>query len=125
MQFTISDFNIIPEVLKKFKDLINLIISSTTIESKDDKQYWISSLSTMTDDQIKNLYDILNEEKKELAKIEDEYSKNVNSAKISAINKIKAEEMKAKKIAIAWEEKKDKEKEKEVEEDLLKQLENA
>ena len=124
MPFTIWDFNIPDETRKKFKKYIDLIIKSATIESKDQKQYWIDALPTMTSEQLDNLLVILNEEKQELEKIENEYNENINKARQKAVTEINQEEIIAKKQAIKMAELADQEKEEKLEEDLLKQLNN-
>lgn len=124
MQFQISDFKISASILEKYKDIIDLILWSSTIETKEQKQYWIDSLSVMNDDQVANLRNILTEEKNELKKIDDDYNSKVKQAQSQAKQSISEEELAAKRKAILIAEKQDRDSEKQKEDDLLKQIEN-
>lgn len=124
MAFQLSDFKISANVLEKYKDILDLILSSSTIETKDQKQYWIDSLSVMNDDQVANLRNILTEEKDELKKIEDEFSAKSKKPKGQVKKGVSEEELAAKRKAISIAEKKDRVNDKQKEEDLLRQIEN-
>ena len=69
----------IPEELKKqFPDLIDLILKSESMNN-EERQYWINILPIMTPEQIQNLRDILENEKKQLAEIDKKYATNVSA----------------------------------------------
>jgi len=57
--------NVSEEVLKKFPDLIEMIKGSQSM-NQDERQYWVDVLLIMSDDQIKNLKTILDNEKKQI-----------------------------------------------------------
>lgn len=69
-QGTTGDDNhtlIIPdEVLKKFPDLVALIKESKSMND-EERQYWIDVLLIMSEEQLANLRNILDNEKKQLA----------------------------------------------------------
>lgn len=123
MQFQFSDFQISANILENYKDILELILWSSTIETKDQKQYWIDSLSVMNSDQIENLRNILAEEKNELKKIDDEYNSKKNTQSQQK-NTVSEEELSSKRKAILKAEKEDRDKEKKTEDDLLKQIED-
>ncbi|MBN1258803.1 hypothetical protein JXA05_03535 [Candidatus Peregrinibacteria bacterium] len=49
----------------KFGELIDLVLDSHSMDD-EERQYWIDVLPIMTDEQIANLRDILNNEKKQI-----------------------------------------------------------
>lgn len=136
MVFTKSDFDIDEEILSKYWDIIDLILSSETIETKDQKKYWIDSLSTMTDEQIDNLKSILIEEKEELQKIDEKYkgswsatstsaaSANTKDANEEEKQRIKAEKQRQKRREMREAEKEHEQQEEKLEEDILKGLDD-
>ncbi len=124
MQYNLTDFIISDKSKERFNDLIYLIIQSVTIETKQQKQYWIEALDTMTDDQLENLKKILSDERDELKKIDKQYEEKVEQAETDAIAKIKLEESSAKRRARLSAESEEELNEKKVEEDLLKRLED-
>lgn len=123
MLFSLDDFNISNWSKEKFGEIIILIISSVTIETKEQKQYWIDALETMTDNQLVNLKKILSDEHDELKKIDEQYEQKVQNAEAQAVTKIKQEEIRAKKQARVVAEQEEELTEKKLEADLLKQLE--
>lgn len=58
-----TDLNIPTEVQEKFPDIIELIQVSQSM-NKEERQYWINVLLVMSEEQIQNLRDILENEKK-------------------------------------------------------------
>ena len=64
------------EIQKQFPDLIALIKGSESMNDQE-RQYWVNILPIMTPDQIQNLRDILDNEKKQLAAIDEKYNKEV------------------------------------------------
>ncbi len=63
-----------PDVLEKFGSLIELIQGSESMNT-EERQYWINILPIMTPEQIKNLTEILTNEKTQLAAIDAKYTK--------------------------------------------------
>lgn len=65
-----------PDIEKKFAPIIELIKGSESMNN-EERQYWVNILPIMTPEQLKNLEDILVNEKKQLAAIDEKYSKEV------------------------------------------------
>ena len=64
------------ETREKFPELIELILSSESMND-EERQYWINILPIMTPEQIQNLSEILENEKKQLAAIDEKYSDEI------------------------------------------------
>ena len=64
------------EVKQNFPELINLIVSSESMNN-EERQYWINILPIMTPDQVQNLRGILVNEKRQLAAIDKKYEKEI------------------------------------------------
>lgn len=68
----------VPDELKnKFPELIPLVLNSESMND-EERQYWINILPIMTPDQVQNLRDILDSEKKQLAAIKKKYAGSVD-----------------------------------------------
>lgn len=67
------------DLAAKFGDLIELIKNSKSMDD-GERQYWIDVLPIMSDDQIQNLRNILDNEKKQLAQAEAAYSEGMKAA---------------------------------------------
>jgi hypothetical protein len=80
-----------PETQQKFAPLLELIQGSESMNN-EERQYWINILPIMTADQLKNLEEILSNEKQQLAAIDAKYSKEV--AAVSNANVIASMEQK-------------------------------
>ncbi|MSR67462.1 hypothetical protein EXS65_01370 [Candidatus Peribacteria bacterium] len=84
-----------PEVQEKFGALILLIQGSESMNN-EERQYWVNILPVMTPEQIKNLQEILANEKQQLAAIDAKYTKE--AAKSPPIDTVAiGEKMKSKK----------------------------
>lgn len=70
---TISD-----DLRTKFPDLIALILQSESMND-EERQYWVNIMPIMTPEQLQNLRDILNNEQKQLAAIDDKYSAQIGN----------------------------------------------
>ncbi len=68
-----------PEVQAKFSDLITLIAASESMNA-EERQYWVNILPIMTPEQLQNLRDILDNEKRQLASIDAKYQTQINQA---------------------------------------------
>ncbi len=75
-----TDFIIPDGVLEKFPELTELI-KATDSMNVEEKNYWFQLLPIMTDEQVKNLYDILDTEKKKLQEIDAKYSGEASDKK--------------------------------------------
>ncbi len=65
---TISD-----ELRAKFPDIVELILGSESMND-EERQYWVNILPVMTPEQVDNLRDILESEKRQLADIDEKYA---------------------------------------------------
>jgi hypothetical protein len=73
------------EIRAKFPELIELIISSESMND-EERQYWINILPVMTPEQITNLEKILDNEKTQLAAIDEKYKKEMEKVGGNAVN---------------------------------------
>jgi hypothetical protein len=67
------------DLTEKFGELIELIKASKSMDD-GERQYWIDVLPIMSEDQIQNLRNILDNEKKQLAQAEAAYSDGMKTA---------------------------------------------
>jgi hypothetical protein len=82
------------ELLEQYRTLISLIQESESMKV-EEQQYWINILPVMTPDQRQNLQDILDNERKQLAAIDEKYAKEVES--VSSVLPTMTDEEKRKK----------------------------
>jgi LAS superfamily LD-carboxypeptidase LdcB len=115
--------NVPAEVQQKFGPLIDMIKASESMNN-EERQYWINILPIMTPEQLKNLEDILTNEKKQLAAIDDKYSKEISSiGDQKSVEKIEFS-IKQKRKEREELERKASEDESKKEEDILNQIQN-
>lgn len=111
---------IIPVIIRdKFPDLIKLIVETESMD-KEEREYWLSIMPVMTEEQIVKLRNILLNEKEQLYKIDQEYQNKNNKKEVQALDETKIKE-RIEKLKIAEKNSEDEEKAKE--EELLKMLE--
>lgn len=67
-----KQYNIPDTVKRKYPDLVEMI-KKTESMSDEERDYWFQILPIMTDDQVKRLRDILEEEASQLAKLDEQY----------------------------------------------------
>jgi len=70
--------------MEKFHDLVELILASESMND-EERQYWINILPIMTPEQIQNLNQILNQERQQLAVIDQKYGKEISAMQKSEI----------------------------------------
>lgn len=100
------DFAIDDKVIADYKELIDMVLVTDSMDD-EQRQYWFDVLPSMPDFQIDNLYEILDNERKELERIEREYQskvKDLNKEHLIKWQKYQSEESRKK---VAEEEKKD------------------
>jgi len=73
-QLTVPD-----EVLAKFPDIIELIQHSESMNG-EERQYWVNILPIMTPEQLQNLRDILENERRQLEAIDKKYAKQLEAS---------------------------------------------
>lgn len=115
---------LIPEELKeKHGELIEMILKTESMDD-DERQYWVDLMPVMTDEQIKNLFDILDNERKKLAEIDEFYNRKADDIEAEEKAEQMIEQRKAKMSELENAEIKEEEEEKALEEQLLSELEN-
>jgi|SRR3989344_748802 len=118
---TPSTITVPDELKKRFPELIALILGSESMND-EERQYWINILPAMTEEQQKNLKDILQNEKDQLAAIDAKYAKEAEKApSLRALHEIDAERKEKKSSRTKKEEETQKE-EAEKEEEILKAI---
>lgn len=122
-KITGTDLNIPEDTKTQFPELVKMTEASSSMDDKE-KQYWIDVLPIMTDDQIDNLREILNNEKKQINEVNSKYNKDVEGAEKKALNQFNSEEYKEKKRIRLEAERLEEEEESGVEEDLLSALDD-
>jgi hypothetical protein len=85
--------NIPEDIKKKFPELITLIQNSQSMND-EERQYWIDVLPIMSDDQLENLKNILDNEKKQMAEADKQYEGGMQK-EVKAFN-LKFDEIKYK-----------------------------
>jgi len=118
----IEKFGIDEEYAKKNPVLIDLILKTESMKD-EERKYWFQLLPIMSDEQVKKLEGILQNEKDQLAELDKKYEKEITklNEKQSGWS---AEAATEKRKKVEAEEAVDQEKEKGEEEDILNQLEN-
>lgn len=113
-----------PEVQQKFGDLIALIRGSESMND-EERQYWINILPIMTPEQIQNLRDILDNEKKQLAAIDAKYQTELDRLGDKEAIRQTEEERKARREKRSSAEATHKQQEDTTADDILKQIGQA
>lgn len=120
-QSLFEKFEIPESVRTQYPDLIPLILQTESMND-DERQYWFQILPIMTDDQVTKLREILENEKKQLSELDQEYQqelKRINDKHVSEWKQFQADE-KRKKLQDAEESARKTEEDKQ--EELLKNL---
>ncbi len=112
-----------PEIQEKFSALLELIKASESMNN-EERQYWINILPVMTPEQIKNLEDILLNEKKQLAAIDEKYSNQAEESKKVENTKVLEEKIKTQKKKREEIEQEEAKKEEIAEEDILGKIQS-
>ncbi len=119
-----SGLQIPQDVLKKHGDLIALIKQSESMND-EERQYWINILPIMTPEQIQNLRDILENERKQLAAIDAKYQTEIEKLGQSEVIRQTEEERKKRRMERTGKETAHKQQEDQTAEDILKQIEGG
>ncbi|PIR54311.1 hypothetical protein COU75_01530 [Candidatus Peregrinibacteria bacterium CG10_big_fil_rev_8_21_14_0_10_42_8] len=117
-ELTISD-----ETKQTFPELVEMIVSSESMNN-EERQYWINILPIMTPEQMKNLHDILTNEKVQLAAIDKKYAKKLTPEEQSEHIKNTELNMQKKREERKRREENFESKDEIVSEDLLKKIED-
>lgn len=106
------------ELKKKFPKLISLILVSESMND-EERQYWVNILPVMTPEQRENLEQILQNEKDQLAAIDQKYAREMDSLGQGKAVKEMAEKRKKKRRERRASEGKAEEEERRKEEEIL------
>ncbi len=120
---TASGLVISPEIQAKFGPLLDLIKGSESMND-EERQYWINILPVMTPEQIKNLEEILHNEKQQLAAIDAKYSQPAAAAQSQRSVESIGADIRSKKQEREQKEKEDAEQEGGTEEDLMQKIQS-
>lgn len=118
-----STLSIPADIVEKFGELIELVKASRSMDDSE-RQYWIDVLPIMSEDQIQNLRDILDNEKKQLAEAAAAYSEGMQENVKNVANEFDEKAYKEKKRTRKAAEKLHEKEEQEREAAILKELEN-
>ena len=120
-QVATSKLTIPADVQQKYPQLLELIKGSESMND-EERQYWINILPIMTPDQVKNLSDILENERKQLAAIDAKYQTEIQRIGQTEVTRQTEEERKKRRDQRASSEDTDKKQEDAAADDLLKQI---
>lgn len=104
-----KSYNITEELQASFPDLIKLILATESMND-DERQYWFDIMSSMTEEQIDRLFDILETERKKLEELELKYQKEIKNLNEKHLIEWQEVQMKDSKKKIASAEQKDNDK---------------
>lgn len=110
------------EVLTKYPDLVELIKKSESMNA-EERQYWVNILPVMTPDQVQNLRDILENERKQLAAIDSKYQTEIDKLGQAEVVRQTEEQRKKQRTERTGKETAHKQEEEKATEDILKQIE--
>lgn len=117
-----SKYTIPAFVKEKFPDLVELVLQTESM-NEDERDYWFQILPIMTEEQIAKFRGILVNEKSQIKKLDEDYSKEVSKLNEKHSAEWTAFEHKKKREAVTKAEANVEDEEKAKEEALLKQLE--
>ena len=112
------------DVQAKYGDLIELVKKSESMND-EERQYWINILPIMTPDQVQNLRDILDNERKQLAAIDSKYQTEIDKLGQAEVVRQTEEERRARRQQRSSTEVTHKQEEDKATEDILKQIEDG
>lgn len=107
----------------RFAEIIILIKGSESMND-EERQYWINILPIMTQEQLKNLEEILASEKKQLAAIDEKYAKQTTDKESAAAVSTMGEKIRSKKQKREETEREEAQKEATTEDQLLSQIQS-
>ena len=120
----VSTLTVPDEVTAKYPDIVTLIKASESMND-EERQYWVNILPVMTPEQVQNLRDILDNERKQLKAIDEKYSKEIQKIDEKESVTSMDDDRRSRREKRAKDESTDKQKEVESAESLLKKIEGA
>lgn len=120
-----ADTNVIItyDVKAQHPELVDMIMATESMND-EERQYWLDLLPIMNPEQVQNLYDILDNERKKLAEIDSYYSQKVEDIEKAEEAERMLEARKEKMSELQNAEQANEEAEKAREQELLSELEN-
>lgn len=120
-----ADTNVIitDDVKAQHPELVDMIMATESMND-EERQYWLDLLPIMNPEQVQNLYDILDNERKKLAEIDSYYSQKVEDIEKAEEAERMLEARKEKMSELQNAEQANEEAEKAREQELLSELEN-
>ena len=91
----------------------------------EERQYWVNILPIMTPEQVQNLRDILDNEKKQLAAIDAKYQSDIDTVGSAETIRQTEEQRKTRRLERTGKETEHKKQEAQATDDILKQIESA
>jgi hypothetical protein len=119
---TVTGVQVPADTQARFADMVELILASESM-NEEEKQYWITILPVMTEEQMKNLRDILEGERAQLQAIDEKYAAQMTALGTQASLDDIEKKMKMQKEQRTEQETAAEQEEREREEALLSQIE--
>ena len=114
---------VVPEdILAKFPELVELVKGSESMNN-EERQYWINIMPIMTPEQLTNLRDILLNEKRQLAAIDQKYAKEIEQIGHTQLIQKTHQERKRRRTKLHEAEEESSMQENALEEDILRRIE--
>lgn len=93
-----TKFDIPQQVKDKYADLVQLVLETESMND-EERQYWFHILPIMTSEQVEKFRKILLNEKEQLAKLDQEYEKEIKTLNDKHLVEWESMKMKEKKAA--------------------------
>ncbi len=120
----IKKFEIDEKFVKANPALVDLILKTESMKD-EERKYWFQLLPVMSKDQSDKLEGILQNERDQLAELDQKYEAEVSKLNDKHLSQWKADEARAKRKKLESAESADQTKEDDAEEDILKQIEES
>lgn len=117
------DFTVKIEITQKYPELMQLILNTESM-TDEEREYWFQILPVMNDEQVQRLFNILDNEKKQLDKLDQKYNKEIKKVEQEEAIKYQEEESIKKREERQQNEQASEAQEKTKEEELLASLED-
>lgn len=123
LQEKMAKFAIPDKMKNQYPELLKLVLETESM-TDDERQYWFQIMPVMSEQQLKKFQGILETEKRQLAKLDQEYETQLKKLNDRHVIEWKEFESREKRREIEQAEKQAEKEEKKAEEDLLEQLED-
>lgn len=118
----LAEYSVWEQYINNQPRLIELVLTSKSIDTKEEKQNWFDLLPMMNEEQIQRLYQILEKERAKLKEIEEKYEQKKKEIKEKYASTRSDEQYDAKVVAIKKQELEASEQDMEDAEALLDQI---